>query len=837
MFNIYLDLSSFQPNPPRLENIEYFLGEINALAVPSQELMCAEYCFQCCFNPFQHPSFDDNMHHLDALLTAISNSCGGLVLLTTAEKTSHKILQFSTFTAQKISTSDRLEKSRLAVPANVWSVIAVKKSANTTPYEFKGGEVEVKIDIHGTLQYLSPCGEQTVENPAHKIEKHKPKATVKPDVALTKVSQPSTNAPQIDDVVSRAEPPAVVSELNWDTNKGKWWNILQKPDESIDECINSCDFLEPHIPMQLLPDKDSFRYLFLSDTTLDETIHKLATNEPGFAIANRFWSSLLHNDDVLLEPPSNHLCDILTVSKSEDSKPNICLWVIVSGSKKQIIWKQIQYMFAVGRTIKHQIANQSREVANLTVRCMLHSTHEEDNPQIERTLQEAGIQETQDFLCSVFLEQGSFDAVKRGIARLLLSQNSHINNCAGEHLSVRLSAKQAQTLLKIKKNRVSYVSSAPGTGKTLCALALYGEFRKEFSVYICPTEPLLQYLRYNGCEATLVRNDRELRGEIRQGTFDNKTCVIIDESHHLRCSKECLRELFWILKNQKMFLFVFADNEFQSFDRKNQKNIERYIHDLSNEVFEYYPKTYAFTEMYRNPRKVVSFLQHAIEDPDQDITCGNPSDGEGVQAIALQNLWDNSPGNGLVQYLHPLLVLPGSSTDGRYYSTQVAVLLDSGHSASHVDNMGHILETQLPHISIQTSGRFPRRGIVVDMIENFVGLDAPLCIFLLSAESSNPDSVITNSHYRVFLASRATQKAVFVVSKIDAQLIQCLKFDRFPVSTQFPLLSNIYGYFMSMCVEVGWRGWGMGCLRVYVCKISQKLLINQHNQLHLGESA
>ncbi len=235
-----------------------------------------------------------------------------------------------------------------------------------------------------------------------------------------------------------------------------------------------------------------------------------------------------------------------------------------------------------------------------------------------------------------------------------------------------------------------------------------------------------------------------------------------------------------------MFLFVFADNEFQSFNRENQKKIEGYIHDLSNEVLEYYPKTYTFTEMYRNPRKVVSFLQHAIEDPDQDIICRNLSDGEGIQVIALDILWDNSHKNGLTRYLHPLLVLDGSSADGGYHATQVAVLLDTGHSVCHVDAMRQILETQLPHIAIQASDTFPRKGITVDKIESFVGLDAPLCIFILSPiRSTNREESIANMRYRVFLASRATQKAVFVVSKIDTEIIRSLKFDRFQVSKQY----------------------------------------------------
>ncbi len=754
----------------------------------SDEPRCAEYCFQCCCNPWQDPSFDYNKHYLDALLAALSNSCGGLVFQT-AQETPHKTIQFSTFPPSSSSIVDSVqsETSKLGFPPNVWSVIAVKKSVETVLCEFEECRVELKIDNHGKVQYVRHSGKQpeNTDNPAHTVEQRNPKAEVDPDADLTEASQPPTAKTQVDDVAS-SKPPVVVSELNWDQNKDNWSNILQEVEESIDECISSCDFLEPRIPMQIMPDKDSLRYLFPSDVSLEETLHKIAaTKEPGFAIASRSWLSLLP-DAGLLETPTYHLCDILIVSKCEDLKPNICLWVVVSESKKQIIQKQVRYMFVVGRAIKHQIANQSKEVLNLTVQCMLHSTHEEDNLQIESTLQEVRVQKTQDFLCSVFIEPDSFDDVKRSIAQLLLSQRSHINNCAGEHLSVRLSAKQADTLLKmkIKRKRVWYISSAPGTGKTLCGLSLYKDFGKEHSVYISPTKPLIQFLRYNECEATLVRNDEELHSEIENGTFREKHCVIIDESHHLGCSKQCLKELFLEVKKYRIILFVFADNEFQSFDREKQQIVEQYFLELSKEVLGYYPNTHTFTEMYRNPRKIVSFLQHAIEDPDQDITCGNTNDGEGIQAIALENLWDNSRKNGLVQYLRQLLALSGSSDDGRYHATQVAVLLDSGFSTSGVDTIRHILETQLSNIVIQASDMFPRKGITVDKIESFVGLDAPLCIFLLSAEGSiNPNESIANMRYRVFLASRATQKAVFVVSKIDAELIQCLKFDRFPVST------------------------------------------------------
>ncbi len=175
-------------------------------------------------------------------------------------------------------------------------------------------------------------------------------------------------------------------------------------------------------------------------------------------------------------------------------------------------------------------------------------------------------------------------------------------------------------------------------------------------------EPLLQYLKETECEATLVRNDDELWNHIEHGTFGNKVCVIIDESHHLRCSREGLEQLVVIVEKQRMFVFVFADNEYQSFDRENQRQIKNCSHDLSRKFLGYYPKTHTFTEVYRNTRKIVSFSQHAIEDTKpnfQDITMWKCKGWRRRLLHCHGNLWDNSPENGLVLYLHALLIITG----------------------------------------------------------------------------------------------------------------------------------------------------------------------------------
>ncbi len=679
-----------------------------------------------------------------------------------------------------------LNTPELSTDGTFFCAIIVSKSKRLFPYTFDGKMMALQINVHGTLQHADVTGHgdqsQSLENPP--ADNARPVTKIFSEVQQLTEDVLETHPTAPWPTKARNPPPAYAAfhELTWNRNKINWKGILNESQDSTEECITSCDIWQPTSPMRITPDSDSLKCLFPSDTDCIDTLRKVETKSPGFAIASRTWLSFLPELDTLTTPP-RHLCDILTVSRQND----VCLWVIVTGSGRETINTQLQYMLTVGKTIKHQTVTRNRDVPNFTIRCFLHSTHDTDNALIEHTLAQLGIKSIQEVLYQTFGENRNFHRLQEGIALLLLSKESHITTCAGDQRSVKLSAKQALTLLKVKGKRVSYVSSAPGTGKTLCGLSLYREFGKDHSVYVCPTEPLLQYLRHNGCKATLIRDDQQLCCHIEQGTFENKLCVIIDESHHLRCSRDGLEQLFVILKEQRVFLFVFADNEYQSFDRENQKRIEKSIFDLSMEVLGYYPEKHTFTEMYRNTRKIVSFVKYANEDTEpslQDISCGNARDGDGIDCLAMDNLWENSPENGLVLYLRPLLALNGPKTHTTYLNNEVALLFDAGYTSSAIASIAKTLGTQFPRISTQTAEMFPRTGIVIDKIQTFMGLDATLCIFVMSAVSvdrpRNTDETIYNYRYRIFLATRATQKAVFIFPKIDTDVVQCMKFDYFP---------------------------------------------------------
>ncbi len=735
---------------------------------------CPEHCYCCCLNPVQHPNLCANIHHLFALLTALYNTCGGVIFLTAPEGISHGDIAFCRFEErlrQMLSAFHFPEGlvETCECDTTFWGVIVVKQFHQRLPYYIGKKALSFQIDVQRRLhcKYVT-IGTTVLSESVETEESRRSRDTHSRTTAVDE----SNLSPDSGDAATYSSTTWVdVNELTWDLNKSSWHSILKPAKQSIDTCLTSCNIWKPSSPMRLTPNQESLRYIFQSDAECTGMVEEVKTDAPGFAIASRSWLSFLPVADIEARPAS-HVCDILTVTEDSD----LCLWVVVSDSTEHVIATQLQYMLTVGRITKHQILTQDNLAPNLTVRCKLCSTKLATNEFIQTYTDYRMIQCIHEILYPKFHEKDNFGGLQQCIASLVLSKDTPIKTCVGHEMSLRLSAEQARTLLE--KNKVTYISSPPGTGKTLCGITLYKEYGKQRSVYICPTQPLIQYLHYNGCEGTFVQTGKDLRSHIERGTFANKKCIVIDESHHLQWSRESWEELFMLLTQDDMFLFVFADNEFQSFRSRDSNEVARWIIDLSLRVVRKLPHVTTFHTMYRNTKKVVSFLQHAVKD--MDVTYGNYMDGDGIHCTVMRNLLKNVPENSLAQYLRPLLVHSGLSPEAKYQVTDIAVLLDAGYTDGQIVDIRQILGSQLPGITTHASDKFLREGIVVDRIESFIGLDAGLCIFLLSPTLEH--RIVEDPCYRVFLASRATHRAVFVVSKIDAAFAESMKFDRFQVS-------------------------------------------------------
>ncbi len=153
----------------------------------------------------------------------------------------------------------------------------------------------------------------------------------------------------------------------------------------------------------------------------------------------------------------------------------------------------------------------------------------------------------------------------------------------------------------------------------------------------------------------------------------------------------------------------------------------------------------------------------------------------------------------------------------RYKLTEIAVLLDPSYTTDQIEECRGILRVHIPDGNVQSASVFPRRGIIIDSVNSFLGLDTPLCVCILphthktkstshqkmvnifKKEKTEPCEGINDPRFRVFLASRATHKAVFVVPEMDAETVKQFKFDYFKVGVCYDFTLVIEYGSMSYC--------------------------------------
>ncbi len=578
--------------------------------------------------------------------------------------------------------------------------------------------------------------------------------------------------------------------LDWTDNTKDWQKYVNIKELKTDDIAMSCPMWEPTKPMKITPDEASILYLFQSEKNMKEALSTVATKDSGSAVVSRTWRCHIADANVTEDLPPGHICDILTVT----DKGRLAFWVVVDSCNDDKFHCQMDYLMATGRMLKYQIVQKGEgdDMSNVWIQCRLLPLIVSDVTEraLNRRLSET--QEIQAHLCDLYQDGVNFKVLQRALTMIIISKESPLKRCIGEDTSINLSEQQAEVLMH--KAKVSYIAGPAGSGKSYTGASLYKMYGKERSVYICTTKEFLQYLKFNGCTGTLVLCDQDLDREIRSGTFENKICIVIDDCHKFTCTRKSMKKLFEVLKKDKhLSLFVFADNDYQSFDRHRQQAMYECILDLTRTMLNDVPLNWRLTKIYRNTRKVVSFVQAAIQDVHdghQEIESVNIENGEGVECISMPNLWENNPDNAPVVYLRDLLLLE------RYTQSEVAILLESEYTTHDIQQCKQIITEHVPNVTVQSADVFPRAGVIVDFVGSFLGLDASVCVFILSNTQKMSDiprrnifpirkphcqMKMYNPRYEVFLASRATHKAVFVVPKLHDDLIKQMKFDHFKV--------------------------------------------------------
>ena len=570
--------------------------------------------------------------------------------------------------------------------------------------------------------------------------------------------------------------------LDFPKNKKNWReNLDTKEKKAIRDIIANIHMLQPNEQMVFTPDLDQLQCWFDSRTDMDYVIDRCKTDEhmSGFAIAIKSGGKMISGINPSQQPPRRHICDLLIVSKT--GRMNFC--VIVADKDETNIKESISYLMITGRMLKYRLVqNWPQGVPELFIQCILCSPKAKKQMS---SLEEEVVKMQKKLHDSYSNETVNFEQLQEAFANVIMWTETPLSRGSSDRFRIKFSEDQARILHDTYgggSDRVYYTRGPPGSGKSYIAAEMY-KLQPAESVYICTTKTFLKYLEHNGITGTLIQCGDDLIKEIeKEETFQNKTRIIIDDCHnfiHSKSAEHGMRKLFEMLKeNEKMLLFIFADNDYQSFDKENSQKMFSCIYTLAKDVLGRLFISHQLQEVFRNKKKVASFIQFAVQDIEKEkslhkkIQCVNIKDGDGIQCIELKYIEAYGSENGLVRYIHEML---------QYYDQRdIAVLLDKSEQFEYRG----LLKKCMPNQNFQSAAGFPREGIVVDSVDSFLGLDASLCIFILPSTSEDDNSLrsLANPRYRIFMASRATDKAVFVVPKIDPALIKHMKFDRFPVS-------------------------------------------------------
>ncbi len=805
------------------------VNDLNRCAVEQGGLRCAEYSFKLSMNPWQHPELDMNIHHLFTLVTSLCNTCGGVIFLTADDPERNVPMEVTErnvpmevierFQSRLIDLIHKNTDIRFWNKINFtqvpfclgkqtpWTAIHLVTSGEQSLCLNSGNDLkllDVRTNLSGFIQMegASDHHQHVEQGPSRHVPaqdslatgEHVEDATETGALGSAVEGSLSTNSSMVTSNTRAGATNLPVdfstcSKLDWSKNKKDWESYVHGATPTTETIVNSCSLWKPAKPMTITPGKAELGYWFASVGDMEKTLTEADTKEAGFAVVCKTWKFHISNSDTESRPPG-HICDILTVSMSG----KICLWVICSNHDEQNVSYQMEYLLTTGRMIKYRLVQEAgdKALSHVFIACRLFCPNTSLKIcDVSSAVKELLEMETH---ISAFCKDGvKFESLQRALALVILSKESPLKRPVGNQTTISLSTQQVQVLSS--KDRVNYISGPAGSGKSYTASLLCQMYGRTDCVYICTTLEFVEYLKFSGYKGTLIQKDQDLFREIQRGTFKNKTCVIIDDSHNFACKKSSMTKLFRIMKDNKgMSLYVFADNDYQSFDKKRQQAMSNCIRELSLEVLGKEPHYTYLTAIYRNTKKVVSFVQSAIQDSfdgHHKIECQNVETGDEIECIKMTNIWMHLGANDLVDYLHTIWAAD------RYKMTETAVLLDPSFTSDHIEECRSILRERLPNSRVQSARVFPRKGVVVDSVTSFLGLDAPLCVFVLphiyspwEMKSSFPqrlfkrpecDISIGNPRFKVFMASRATHKAVFVVPRMNAKIAKELKFDLFEV--------------------------------------------------------
>ncbi len=765
------------PVPVGERGRKFLLIQSNNFVVEPRELQCPEYCFKIPFNCVQHPRFNANIHKLAAVIKGLGNSVGGVVILCREPGQRDHVelgdfverLKIWIFGIDFISLADMLQFVDLPENKAVWGLILVKAYLPT------GLSAPANIDESGFLLYNGATTVVSSDAKSNTMCSSSPHAAT---LSHKKISVPMAITQPVHTMTASEIEQQLGGKVSWTTHKRNWQQHVALDDDydfesNVRKYATSSTIFVPSDPIVFSP-SHMLKNLIgnpAERTRLIETIRAKLDSPRAFAIVVPSWLSLIGKGG-FTKRPKNHVGDILLVTE----QGSVYLWTIVQSIDTDADL-QITYVVMAGRLTKLLLLKDQKEKCALRVDCYLYNLQ-------DGTIEEPQLQQ---YTKSFLVNNIELKFVQETLAEIIAGKETYLRNVTGEVCGYKLSAEQWQIAEKATCAPVMVVSGPPGSGKTLlCAHFLQEKGQKSQSMYVCTNDALAEFMEsQNICSVVVIRTDKQLRAMIQQGAFNNKTCITFDDVHRLSCSDHTAKQLLSLIKlNRDVRLYIFCDNKFQCFDEIRNPFASVVMQCCKRMDIDCTP--YPLTEIHRNTRRIMSFLS-AVSFK-REIKCLNKWEGDDVEVLAAENPLGDSPDNQLIQNILQELGFQHSRSSRVHYAPHdIAVLIDTDSSNEDVWQCCQTIKKHVSGVEVHSAATFPRTGIVVDCLDAFHGLDAGVCLYVLSSTRIKKRDrfhrrihrSIYNAKYLAFLASRAIHKAVFFLPRLDAKVFKEMLFDCF----------------------------------------------------------
>ena len=380
----------------------------------------------------------------------------------------------------------------------------------------------------------------------------------------------------------------------------------------------------------------------------------------------------------------------------------------------------------------------------------------------------------------------SLELIQSAIVSLLIVRNISIKDRVGHDKTFTLTKQQVDGFHTICDQRISLVEAPPGCGKSVMASCFCQRFRRQGDVlYISPSRGYAAMIDHQGIENVKVKvvdNDASMDDAITEVHGKSYHAIVVDDLQGIVCLEERWTALLDAVFSRNITkILLLMDSKYQDFlDHHTCDHVKKSVKSFC-EAKRQPESSVTLTCNKRNSRKVFTFLKAQIlKEPGIDIAntelkIGHQEDGDDVELKYVARVTEDSTANGLIQLVNDLL------QNERGYEANDIIILVGGQAESEKGDeassaleqsaaLRNIFKKNLPDVPVHSASDVPHKGIAIDTVDAFLGMEANVCLVMMPAASHNRSH--HNMHYKLFTASRGIDRVELILfepfSKVEA---------------------------------------------------------------------